>query len=80
MWIFDIETFQFLEVNQAAVNHYGYSREEFLSMTIRDIRPVEDIDALTNILKLADRTYNSTEPIRHKKKNGEIIMWKLRHF
>ena len=37
-WVFDIETLAFLEVNQMAVQHYGYSREEFLSMTLRDIR------------------------------------------
>ena len=39
MWVFDAETLAFLAVNDAAVRHYGYSREEFLGMTIRDIRP-----------------------------------------
>ena len=39
MWAFDPETLAFLDVNEAAVRHYGYSREEFLSMTILDIRP-----------------------------------------
>jgi PAS domain S-box-containing protein len=46
MWVFDIETLAFLEVNDAAVHHYGYTREEFLKMTIKDIRPEEDIPAL----------------------------------
>ena len=46
MWIFDSETLRFLEVNQAAVNLYGWSREEFLSMSILDIRPPEDIEAV----------------------------------
>ncbi|MCX6221188.1 MAG: PAS domain S-box protein [Bacteroidia bacterium] len=46
MWIYDLETLAFLEVNQVAINHYGYSKEEFLSMTIKDIRPAEDIPAL----------------------------------
>src|SRR5690606_40607456 len=42
MWVYDIETLKFLDVNDAAVQHYGYSREEFLSLTINDIRPKED--------------------------------------
>ena len=46
MWIYDLETLAFLEVNQAAISHYGYSRKEFLSMTLKDIRPPEDIPAL----------------------------------
>jgi PAS domain S-box-containing protein len=43
MWVYDAETLAFLAVNDAAVRHYGYSREQFLSMTIKDIRPPEDI-------------------------------------
>jgi hypothetical protein len=42
MWIFDVETLEFLAVNDAAVRHYGYSREEFLAMSIMDIRPAEE--------------------------------------
>jgi PAS domain-containing protein len=38
-----LDTLEFLEVNQAAIDHYGYSREEFQTMTIRDIRPTEDV-------------------------------------
>lgn len=49
-WVYDTETLNFLDVNQAAITHYGYSREEFLAMTIRDIRPEEDITALEEIL------------------------------
>jgi PAS domain S-box-containing protein len=41
MWVFDLETLAFLEVNEAAIQHYGYTREEFLAMTIADIRPPE---------------------------------------
>jgi len=46
MWVFDRETLSFLEVNQAAVAHYGYTREEFLGMTLADIRPPEDVARL----------------------------------
>src|SRR5690606_7807092 len=44
MWVFDSETLRFLEVNEAAIQHYGYSLEEFMAMTIKDIRPAEDLD------------------------------------
>lgn len=79
-WIFDIETLQFLLVNDAACDNYGYTREEFLSMTIRDIRPVEDIPIL-------EETLNNTfikgqderaRVLRHIKKNGEIIFVKIK--
>jgi PAS domain S-box-containing protein len=42
MWVYDLESLRFLEVNPAAVEHYGYSREEFLQMTLLAIRPAED--------------------------------------
>jgi len=46
MWVFDVETLQFLAVNEAAVSQYGYSREEFLSRTERDLRPPEDVEKM----------------------------------
>jgi PAS domain-containing protein len=46
MWVYDVETLEFLEVNNAAISNYGYSREEFSRMTIKDIRSHEDIPAL----------------------------------
>jgi diguanylate cyclase (GGDEF)-like protein/PAS domain S-box-containing protein len=42
MWVYDLETFRFLAVNQSAIAHYGYSGEEFLSMRVRDIHPKEE--------------------------------------
>ena len=41
MWVFDLETLAFLEVNESAIQHYGYSREEFLAMKMSDLRQVE---------------------------------------
>ena len=38
MWVFDLETLAILEVNEAATQHYGYAREEFLGMTLADLR------------------------------------------
>jgi PAS domain S-box-containing protein len=73
MWIYDLETNAFLEVNQAAVNHYGYSREEFLAMTLKDIRPTEDLSALQKAIEQAGSSNDSNKEWRHTKKNGEII-------
>ncbi|HET6555676.1 MAG TPA: PAS domain S-box protein, partial [Prolixibacteraceae bacterium] len=73
MWLYDLQTLAFLEVNDAAVNHYGYSREEFMGMTLKDIRPVEDIPILLASLE-SESTYQSPrEGIKHLKKNGEIL-------
>jgi PAS domain S-box-containing protein len=74
MWIYDLKTLSFLEVNQAAVSHYGYSREEFLRMTLKDIRPEEDLEALLLDVKNTYKDLNYSGEWRHKKKNGEIIM------
>ena len=46
MWVYDADTLAFLAVNDAAIRHYGYSRDEFLAMTIKDIRPAEDVPRL----------------------------------
>ena len=73
MWIYDLETLAFLEVNSAAIQHYGYTREEFLSMTLKDIRPREDIPALLKDVELTRKTLNPAGEWRHLKKNGEII-------
>ena len=73
MWIYDVETLKYLEVNEAAINHYGFSREEFLSMTLKDIRPPEDIPALMRDIELTGKEYNPAGEWRHIKKNGEII-------
>jgi two-component system cell cycle sensor histidine kinase/response regulator CckA len=73
MWVFDLETLSFLEVNEAAIHHYGYSREEFLTMTIKDIRPSEDVPNL--LANLADATPEHEEAgiWKHQKKDGTII-------
>ncbi|MDD4969589.1 MAG: PAS domain S-box protein [Paludibacter sp.] len=74
MWIYDQETLDFIEVNLAATNHYGYTREEFLLMKITDIRPPEDIPAL--IMDVSNREVNMlfAGEWRHTKKNGENII------
>ncbi len=73
MWIFDLETLSFLEVNNAAIKHYGYSRDEFLSMTVKDIRPAEDIHAFRKFLRSSREELVQAGEWRHQKKNKEII-------
>ncbi|MBN9485152.1 MAG: hypothetical protein BGO70_10790 [Bacteroidetes bacterium 43-93] len=71
--IFDTTTLRFLDVNRQAVRHYGYSREQFLQMTIKDIRPEEDRSKLFEILKNRQYEVGYKGNSRHKKANGEII-------
>lgn len=73
MWVFDLETMAFLEVNIAAVLHYGWSREEFISMTIRDISPAEDVPQMLDAVAMAENGYDRAGIWRHRKKDGTVI-------
>jgi PAS domain S-box-containing protein len=71
MWVCDSETLSFLTVNNAAVQSYGYSAEDFLSMTIMDIRPPEERQRLSDLPKNHSGTLPETW--KHLKKDGSII-------
>lgn len=73
LWVFDRETLAFLAVNESAVRHYGFSRREFLNMTIRDIRPEEEIPALLNAVAHPIEGLTGAEVWRHRKKDGTLI-------
>lgn len=73
MWIYDTETLCFLEVNEAACQHYGYSKAEFLAMTIKDIRPKEEIARLVETVKHHSQSFNKSAHRLHQKKDGTII-------
>jgi two-component system cell cycle sensor histidine kinase/response regulator CckA len=73
MWVFDVQTNRFLEVNSAAVEHYGYSRDEFLRMRITDIRPQEDVPRLLKDAAKARGGLRHAGVWRHLRKNGEVI-------
>jgi len=75
MWVFDIDTLSFLDVNKAAITHYGYTREEFLSMTIRDIRPKEEISLLEETVQKYryEQELFINHTFKHLKKDGTII-------
>jgi PAS domain S-box-containing protein len=78
-WIFDVGSHQFLEVNQAAIEFYGYSRDEFLSMKIWDIRPKEEITFLEEDLKRIKENKKQLQRVwKHRKRNGEIIYVEIR--
>jgi len=73
MWVYDVETLGFLAVNEAAIRHYGYSREEFLAMTIKDIRPPEDIPRLLRSISPPSAGLYQAGVWRHRIKSGAII-------
>lgn len=73
MWIFDPDTLEFVEVNQAAVNHYGYSEKEFADMTLADIRPPKDVTAMKEDVKKHRGKTSYSEEWTHLKKDGTAI-------
>ncbi|HLL75055.1 MAG TPA: PAS domain S-box protein [Pyrinomonadaceae bacterium] len=73
MWIYEPATLRFLAVNESAVRHYGYAREEFLRMTIRDIRPPDEVPALIERLMSPGEASVVTAPRMHRKKDGTLI-------
>jgi len=78
LWVYDLDTLAILEVNDAVVRHYGYTREECLSFTLADIRPPEDVPRLQayfekNIREHEPGKANFAGTWRHRKKDGSII-------
>jgi PAS domain S-box-containing protein len=75
MWVYDTETLRFLDVNIAAEKHYGYSLQEFLGMTIKDIRPIEEIPQLIKRVGFLNEqpAIHNVGVYKHQKKNGDII-------
>jgi len=79
MYIYDLETLKIIECNQAAILNYGYSREEFMNLTIIDLRPDENknLPVLTDTIELKKLT---AQPLPHKKKDGSIIKVEISFF
>ena len=75
MWIFEVETLRFLAVNDAAVTRYGYSAEEFRRMTLRDIRPPEEVPAMEDAIaqQTGSEAVIVTGPWTHILRNGQRI-------
>ena len=73
MWVYDRESLRFLAVNHAAIEQYGYTREEFLSMTLAQIRPPEDVPILQDVLARRSGPLARPAVWRHQKKTGELM-------
>jgi two-component system cell cycle sensor histidine kinase/response regulator CckA len=73
MWVYDRESLAFLAVNEAAIFHYGYSREEFLSMTIKEIRAEEHLPALFDKLSNETGGVKIAGNWKHRRKDGATI-------
>ncbi|WP_202845578.1 bifunctional diguanylate cyclase/phosphodiesterase [Luteimonas saliphila] len=72
-WVFDAETLRFLAVNQAAVASYGYSADEFLSMTILDIRPPEEADAVLESMRRRSSDQDVDGVWTHMRRDGSRL-------
>jgi PAS domain S-box-containing protein len=79
MWIYETPSLRILKVNHAATEQYGYTTKEFLSMTIRDIRPKLDLAAFNEyifrkgITKNKIKGHNNSGVWKHLNKNGDVI-------
>ena len=73
MWVYDVETLEFLAVNDAALRHYGWNREEFLTMRITDIRPGEDVDTLLDSLQREGSGSPIPRTWKHRRNDGSVI-------
>jgi len=70
MWVYDIKTLAFLAVNDTAISRYGYSRDEFLAMTLADIHPREDLPSLMQELTHIPADMQVSSPRRHVCQDG----------
>jgi diguanylate cyclase (GGDEF)-like protein/PAS domain S-box-containing protein len=73
MWMYDLGTLRFVAVNHAAVVRYGYTKEEFFSMTLKDIRPTEEVPRLLEAVARLGTSFDNAGSWRHSKKDGSII-------
>ena len=73
MMIFDAATLRFLDVNQSAVDVYGYTREQWRGMTPYDLRPPETSAGFSNVLDVLTRTGSSSNDARHRKADGSPL-------
>ncbi|MCC6928134.1 MAG: PAS domain S-box protein [Gemmatimonadaceae bacterium] len=74
LWLYDLETLRFMDVNPAAVADYGYSRDEFLAMSILDIRPDSERDKVHAALRDIERGTHQPRVFRHRRKDGTVIL------
>jgi PAS domain S-box-containing protein len=75
MWVVNLESLAFMDVNEATIRHYGYTREEFLTMTLRDVRPEGELVSLQRALDQGDSEPGTivNRQMIHRKKNGDLM-------
>lgn len=73
MWVFDPKTLRFVAVNEAAIHQYGFSREEFLTKTVLDVRPEEGVAGMLQDMESHTAGLQKRGLWRHRRKNGEIL-------
>jgi two-component system, cell cycle sensor histidine kinase and response regulator CckA len=73
MWIYDADSLEFLAVNAAALARYGYSRDEFIAMTLADIRPAEDVPAMQADAAAVPDGFEGGRRWRHRCKDGTLL-------
>ncbi|MEC3966221.1 PAS domain S-box protein [Flagellimonas halotolerans] len=78
-WIYDRKTFQILEVNQAAMDHYGYTQKEFMGLTLKELQPKQEIP---HLLEANERIGQSEGNFyfgifTHQKKSGELVRMEI---
>jgi len=73
LWVYDLETLRILDTNDVACHKYGYSRDEFLSLTIRDIRPREDVGKVEESVRTTPPHSFNSGIWRHRLKDGSLI-------
>ncbi len=73
MWVYDRQTHAFLDVNDAALDKYGYARQEFLSMKMEDIRSAEDIPRFREYIDTVSATVYKVTRWNHRKKDGTVL-------
>jgi PAS domain S-box-containing protein len=78
MWIYEVESLKFVDVNEAAIMNYGYSRDEFLAMTVKNIRPPEDIPLLLDLLSENNTVNIRSSMWRHLRKDGSLFPVEVR--
>ncbi|MGM1057304.1 MAG: PAS domain S-box protein [Bacteroidota bacterium] len=78
-WVYDLETFNILDVNQAAIDHYGYTKQEFLNLTIKDLRLQQEIPKLVELQTESEKREGNIYfgVFNHKKKNGDLIRMEI---
>lgn len=77
-WVLELPSLKFIDVNEAAIKHYGYSREEFLSMTAVEIRPDEEKELFKNLSRTKEQDKIVSRVWKHLKKDGSLIFVEIK--